>query len=216
MSFCVQYSRSLRQHLKKSFFKVFTCCRYKSSDCSKHGELSLELDGYTIRKAVKQDCQAIHSLIQELANCLKMPDAPQIDAKALEVDGFGRRSFYEGFVAESHKFNQVVGYAVYYFTYSTWQGKSLYMEDMYIRPEDRKNRIAVSFFHLVSQAALIENCTRLNFCVLESNKPAAKLFQSLGAVDLTLKEGWHYYRIPRLGIEELAKPSIISTFNSQI
>lgn len=79
-----------------------------------------------------------------------------------------------------------------------------------------KNRIAVSFFHLVSRAALIENCTRLNFCVLESNQPAAKLFQSLGAVDLTLKEGWHYYRIPRLGIEELAKPTIISTFNSQI
>ncbi|XP_046461758.1 thialysine N-epsilon-acetyltransferase-like isoform X3 [Daphnia pulex] len=173
----------------------------------------LKLDGYTLRKVVKQDCEAIHHLVQELANCLNMPDAPQISAKALEADGFGSRRFYEGFVAESHKLKQVVGYAIYYFSYSTWQGKSLYMEDMYICPEDRKNRIAISFFHLISQAALAENCMRMNFCGLKDNKPAVELFQSLGADNLTLKEGWHYYRIPRHGIEELAQPSIITKFN---
>ncbi len=112
---------------------------------------------------------------------------------------------------------------------------------MYIRPEDRKNRIAISFFHLISQvsrrlsqgsqtyymgvisiinilhqtiqAALAENCMRMNFCGLKDNKPAVELFQSLGADNLTLKEGWHYYRIPRHGIEELAQPSIITKFN---
>nr|CAH0111365.1 unnamed protein product [Daphnia galeata] len=171
----------------------------------------LKLDGYTLRRAMVQDCEAIHQLVQELANHLNMSDAPQI---TLEVDGFGSRRFYEGFVAESHELKKVVGYAIYYFSYSTWQGKSLYMEDMYIRPEDRKNRIAVSFFQLVSQAALNENCMRLNFCVLKNNKPAVELFQSLGADDLTMKEGWHYYRIPRHGIEELAQPNIVTKFNS--
>lgn len=36
----------------------------------------------------------------------------------------------------------------------------------------------------------------------------------LGADDLTMKEGWHYYRIPRHGIEELAQPNIVTKFNS--
>jgi hypothetical protein len=79
---------------------------------------------------------------------------------------------------------------------------------------------------------------RLNFCVLKNNKPAVELFQSLGifmyfifflcilscifklsahdlgADDLTVKEGWYYYRIPRHGIEELAQPNIVTKFNS--
>ncbi|EFX80767.1 hypothetical protein DAPPUDRAFT_318326 [Daphnia pulex] len=45
----------------------------------------LKLDGYTLRKVVKQDCEAIHHLVQELANCLNMPDAPQISAKGMLV-----------------------------------------------------------------------------------------------------------------------------------
>ena len=67
----------------------------------------------------------------------------------LESDGFGDRSLFEGFVASGG--SEVVGYSTYYFTYSTWQGKTLFMEDMYIKPEHRKHGIALSFYHLISQ-----------------------------------------------------------------
>lgn len=46
----------------------------------------------------------------------------------------------------------------------------------------------------------------MNFIVLRHNKRAANLFQSFGAVDLTIREGWHYYGIPRQGMEQLSKP----------
>ena len=65
---------------------------------------------------------------------------------------------FEGFVAtmiditdDKSGGSEVVGYSTYYFTYSTWQGKTMFMEDMYIKPEHRKHGIALSFYHLISQ-----------------------------------------------------------------
>lgn len=75
----------------------------------------------------------------------------------LESDGFGDRHLFESFVAATknreneENDGEVVGYSTYYFTYSTWQGKTLFMEDMYIKPEHRKHGIALSFYHLISQ-----------------------------------------------------------------
>ena len=58
---------------------------------------------------------------------------------------------------------------------------------------------------LIFQAALSENCVRLNFSVLNWNLPSIEFYKSLGAVDLTEKEGWHCFRINRPGIEQLAQ-----------
>ena len=55
----------------------------------------------------------------------------------LEKDGFGSRTFFESFVAVEKETNEIVGYALYFFTYSTWQGKSLYLEDIYVQPNHR-------------------------------------------------------------------------------
>ena len=64
------------------------------------------------------------------------------------------------------------------------------------------------------QAALEENCRRFNFAVMKNNKPAMKLFQSFGAIDLTEKEGWHCFSIPRVGIEDLAQPTLFNKFSA--
>jgi len=54
------------------------------------------------------------------------------------------------------------------------------------------------------KAALAENCLRLNFAVLNWNKPSIDFYKSLGAHDLTQSEGWHCFRIHRKEIEKLA------------
>ena len=161
----------------------------------------------------------------------------------LESDGFGDRSLFEGFVAtkdsDEKSGGEVVGYSTYYFSYSTWQGKTLFMEDMYIKPEHRKHGIALSFYHLISQVqkqfrrpsshrqsaekfmsliglrcilfqrAVAEKCKEINMIVLDKNEPAKKLFTSLGAVDLTANPGWLCYRIHRQEIRKLAHKNFL-------
>nr|CAH0108026.1 unnamed protein product [Daphnia galeata] len=166
------------------------------------------MNRFTIRKAIKEDCESIHRLIQELADYEKMPNGPQLDVKALEKDGFGIRPFFEAFVAYSNELNQIVGFALYFFTYSTWQGKSLYMEDIYVQPQQRRKGVGLSLLRSVSQAALAENCLRLNFSVLNWNLPSIEFYKSLGALNLTEKEGWHCFRMNRCEMEQLAKREV--------
>ena len=67
-----------------------------------------------------------------------MPEGPKIDAKELEEDGFGSNPFYHCFAAENpDKPNELVGFVLYFFTYSTWEGRSIYMEDLYVTPAFR-------------------------------------------------------------------------------
>ena len=73
----------------------------------------------------------------------------------LENYGFGDRSLFEGFVATVGEQGDIIGYTTYYFTFSTWQGKTLFMEDMYILKQHRKHAIALSFYHLISQVKII-------------------------------------------------------------
>ena len=148
----------------------------------------------------------------------------------LEEDGFGSRAFFESFVAVAKETGEIVGYALYFFVYSTWQGKSLYLEDVYVQPAHRKRGIGSAFFHslaqviafhqrdfrrmrlkclspvgLVLKAALKEDCQLLNFSVLNWNQPSIDFYKSLGAVDLTGEEGWHSFRLHRPQIEKLAQ-----------
>ena len=75
---------------------------------------------------------------KELADYEKMPEGPKIDAKELEEDGFGSNPFYHCFAAENpDKPNELVGFVLYFFTYSTWEGRSIYMEDLYVTPAFR-------------------------------------------------------------------------------
>ncbi|XP_032784278.1 thialysine N-epsilon-acetyltransferase isoform X1 [Daphnia magna] len=165
----------------------------------------MDHDKYAVRKAIKEDCESIQRLIQELADYEKMPNGPQLDPKTLEQDGFGTRPFFEAFVAVEKESNQIIGFALYFFTYSTWQGKSLYMEDIYVQLQHRRKGVGLSLLRSVSQVALSENCVRLNFSVLNWNSPSIEFYKSLGASDLTEKEGWHCFRMNRAEIEQLAQ-----------
>ena len=88
-----------------------------------------------IRKAVKEDCKKIRVLIQELADYEKMPEGPKINVETLAEDGFGAKSFFECFVATDNE--TLVGFVLFFYTYSTWEGRSVYMEDLYVTPTHR-------------------------------------------------------------------------------
>lgn len=87
---------------------------------------------YLIREAIEQDCYEIDRMIQELAEFEKMPDQKKITAETLLKDGGflpgSPTKFFHAFVAFDEDTKVVVGYALYFFIYSTWEGKAIHME----------------------------------------------------------------------------------------
>ncbi|KAK3094924.1 hypothetical protein FSP39_007931, partial [Pinctada imbricata] len=99
---------------------------------------------------------------------------------------------------------KLIGYVLYYFTYSTWEGRSLYMEDLYVTPTWRGKGVGTQLWAYVSKVAVNKDCQRLDFTVLGWNKPSIDYYFRQGAFDLTAKEDWHMFRMKREHIEIMA------------
>lgn len=163
-----------------------------------------------IREAKEGDCGSILRLIRELAEYEKLSDQVKISEEALIADGFGENPFYHCLVAEilptSMKSQEpyVVGYGLYYFIYSTWKGRNIYLEDIYVMPEYRGQGIGTKIIKKVAEVAIDKGCSQLRLAVLDWNKKAIDLYKTLGAQDLTEAEGWHSFRFEGEAMRVLA------------
>lgn len=162
---------------------------------------------FIIRDGRKDDCIAIEEMIKELAVYEKMPNGPQIDHKVLERDGFGEERLFRTLVAQMVDDKQVVGYALYFYKYSTWVGKGLWMEDLYVKPQFRKLGIGRALVTGVAKKAAQESCDRLEWNCLDWNRSSIDFYKSLGAQDLTADEGWHTFRLSKQQIKDIASES---------
>ncbi|KAJ8733590.1 hypothetical protein PYW07_014141 [Mythimna separata] len=154
-------------------------------------------DDVQIRNARREDMAAIAEMIQELADFENMPKGPKMSVEDLRRDGFEKQPpLFQCKVAEiSQPGSQaVVGYALYFPTYSTWEGSSMMLEDLYVRTSQRRKGVGKKLFTAVAKEAHSNGCSRLDFHVLDWN-PARKFYESRGAVNLTSEEQWCYYRL---------------------
>jgi GNAT superfamily N-acetyltransferase len=90
------------------------------------------------------------------------------------------QDFFECFIAET-KDGEVVWVAFYFLAYYTWVGKSLYLDDLYIKESFRRNWIWSKLLEKIFEVAKKENCKRVRWQVLHWNKPAVELYKKLGA-----------------------------------
>ena len=133
-----------------------------------------------IREATPGDVAEIAALIRELAAYEKEPDAALATEAGLLRDGFGPEPYFRCFMAEWQ--GEVAGFALYFFQYSTWEGRpALYLEDLFVRETFRKRGIGVALFRKLAQTALECNCTRFQWECLDWNRPALDFYQSTGA-----------------------------------
>jgi GNAT superfamily N-acetyltransferase len=133
-----------------------------------------------LRAAVREDAAAIVQLIRELAEYEKEPQAAVVTEGDILRDGFGQRSLFRVVMAEWD--GDVVGFAFYFFNYSTWQGRpGLYLEDLFVRPSHRGKGIGKALLVHLAGIALRENCGRFVWQVLDWNQPAIDFYESLGA-----------------------------------
>jgi GNAT superfamily N-acetyltransferase len=132
-----------------------------------------------IRKAEQTDVAAIFALIQELALYEIAPEQVTNTAEQLAIDLF-EKELCEAIVAE--KENQVVGFALYYTSYSTWKGACLYLEDFYVIESERQHGIGQLLFDQVLEIAKNRKVQRMDWQVLTWNEPAIRFYEKQNAI----------------------------------
>lgn len=129
-----------------------------------------------------------------------MPNGPKLTAVDLirdgNLDGKSNNQLFFSFVAEKveNSVPKLIGYTISFNSYSTWQGKTYFLEDIYVRPQYRKLGVGKLLFVQNVKFALEQKSCRFDFHVLNWN-PAKKFYEALGAKNLTASEGWEFFRL---------------------
>jgi GNAT superfamily N-acetyltransferase len=153
-----------------------------------------------VREGVKDDLPRVLELIKELAIFEKAPDEVTNTLAQLENDGFGSNPIYGFFVAENE--HGIVGISLYYWRYSTWKGKRLYLEDIIVTENQRGKGIGKSLFDRTMQHSLEQDCSGMMWQVLDWNTPAIEFYKKYGA---KVQGEWMNCTLEKTQIQELLK-----------
>jgi ribosomal protein S18 acetylase RimI-like enzyme len=156
----------------------------------------------TIRQARQEDIPHIVELIRGLADFEKLPGpddgaADRLAAHLLE-ERFGLLVADEG--------GAIVGYALYFFTYSTFRAQpSLYLEDLYVDPKQRSRGIGEALLRRVATIAVAEGCGRFEWTVLDWNIRAQAFYKRMGA---EMHEQWRICRVDGEALDRLGAAAV--------
>lgn len=154
----------------------------------------------TVRRAQHEDVPALLRLIEALADYEKL-DPPDADAKErLQRDGWPEGTDmprFSAWLAESYNeethTKQAVGYAITFFTYSSFLARpTLYIEDIFVLPDFRRQSVGSVLMEKLIQEGKETKCGRIEWVVLDWNTGAQQFYQRLGASHLA---DWQCYRL---------------------
>ncbi|MDT8448685.1 MAG: GNAT family N-acetyltransferase [Wenzhouxiangellaceae bacterium] len=153
----------------------------------------------TIRPARPGDEPQLIELIRELAVYEKAPDeavaTPELIGRAL----FGGRPTAEAVIAEWD--GDAAGFALWFHNFSTWLGRpGLYLEDLFVRESMRGRGIGKALLLHLAGIARERGCGRMEWSVLDWNRPAIEFYESLGAKAM---DEWTVYRLDQEALERL-------------
>ena len=132
-----------------------------------------------IRKAEKKDSLAILNLIKELALFEKEPESVKLKLSDIENDGFGTKPLFECIVAEINK--RIIGMAIYYPRYSTWNGPTIHLEDLIVSEQYKGKGIGTQLYSNFIKMAFNSGVKRVEWNVLDWNSPAINFYKKSGA-----------------------------------
>jgi GNAT superfamily N-acetyltransferase len=154
-----------------------------------------------IRQATPEDIHQIRQFILELAIYEKAEHEVEASEADLHNTLFGDKATAHCVICEND--GAPIGFAVYFFNYSTWQGKNgLFLEDLYVSPQSRGLGAGKALLQHLANIAVTSNCGRFEWSVLDWNTPAIDFYESLGA---KAKSEWLGYRMDGETLVNFAK-----------
>ncbi len=139
----------------------------------------MEKESVTIRTGKEEDLPRVLELIKELAEYERAPHEVTNTLERLRDDGFGTHPVFGFFAATVSE--RIIGISLYYWRYSTWKGKRLYLEDIIVTESERGRGAGQMLFNRTMEKALEENCTGMMWQVLDWNEPAINFYRKYGA-----------------------------------
>lgn len=155
---------------------------------------------FQIRKATEKDVPVIFDLIRKLAVYEKLEHEMVTTVEELREQIFSHQ-FAKVLIAEEEQ--QPVGFALYFYHFSTFVGKpGIYLEDLFVEPEHRGKGYGKALLIELAKIANAENCGRLEWSVLDWNTPSIEFYKSLGAKPM---DEWTVFRLDRKAIASLVE-----------
>ena len=155
---------------------------------------------FDIREATRADAGTILRFITELAIYEKAGHEVEATVESVAQSLFGPNSVSHAAICERD--GVPVGFAVWFFSYSTWQARNgLYLEDLYVTPDQRGTGAGRLMLRYLARIAVEKGCGRFEWSVLDWNEPAIKAYQAIGAEPLS---EWTRYRLTGAALESFA------------
>ncbi|WP_210577829.1 GNAT family N-acetyltransferase [Streptomyces sp. GESEQ-4] len=146
-----------------------------------------------IRPAAPADIPVIHTLIRELAEYEKAPHEARATEEQLHDALFGDRPAAHAHIAVDDTTGDPVGFALWFLNFSTWRGvHGIYLEDLYVRPTARGAGHGKALLTELARLCVTRGYGRLEWSVLDWNRPAIDFYESLGARP---QDEWTVYRL---------------------
>jgi GNAT superfamily N-acetyltransferase len=154
-----------------------------------------------IRRGTERDVPTILKLIRGLAEYERLAHEMEATPARVRAHGFGRRRYFETIICR--RGGKPVGFALYFFTYSTFLARpTLYLEDLFVLPEDRGTGAGKALLRALARIAVRRGCGRLEWAVLDWNRPAIGFYKRLGA---KLRRQWILTRLTGAPLRRLAR-----------
>jgi GNAT superfamily N-acetyltransferase len=153
-----------------------------------------------VRAGRKEDLPRVFELVKELAEYERAADQVINTVALMEKDGFGPQPIFGFFVAEEG--TRIIGLSLYYWRYSTWKGKRLWLEDIIVTQSERGRGAGKLLFDRTMQHTLDENCSGMMWQVLDWNEPSINFYKRYGS---NIGSEWLNCQLEASQIRELLK-----------
>ena len=153
-----------------------------------------------IRPAIIDDVALLRTMIRELAEFEHELELVTISEEELVRDGFGENPRFRALIADWD--GQPAGYALIFGYYSTWVGRGLFLEDLFVRQPFRGRGIGTALLASVARIAVEEHCYGIHWEVLDWNEKAIELYKALGA---EFRDQWRPVLLTGEALSRLAK-----------
>lgn len=143
-----------------------------------------------IEEAERKDSQVILDFIKGIAKYELLEDQVEANVKDIEQSIFDEKSAQ---VIIAYLEDKPVGFALYYYNYSTFKGKKgLYLEDIFVYDAYRNLGIGNKLFNYLRNKAKIEKCGRMEWVCLNWNQKAIDFYKAKGALSM---DEWTTFRL---------------------